>query len=85
MGGGTSSEGGDGNLSDQVVASALRYRAQAPLVDQLLSEVGLTGGGLNGLTAALRTSDVASDRPSSSNHKAARASAKTPGPEAKSD
>ncbi len=50
---GSSSHGG--NLSDQVVNSALRYRAQAPLVDQLLAEVGLTGGDLNGLTKALRT------------------------------
>ncbi len=44
----------DGNLSDQVVSSALRYRAQAPLVDQLLAEVGLSGADLNGLTGALR-------------------------------
>lgn len=46
---------GGGNLSDQVVNSALRYRAQAPLVDQLLAEVGLSGADLNGLTSALRT------------------------------
>jgi uncharacterized membrane protein YqiK len=52
-GGGESSSGG--NLSDQVVNSALRYRAQAPLVDQLLAEVGLSGGDLNGLTSALRS------------------------------
>lgn len=45
---------GGGNLADNVVASALRYRAQAPLVDQLLAEVGLTGQDANGLTAALR-------------------------------
>ncbi|MFC5371567.1 flotillin domain-containing protein [Brevundimonas faecalis] len=44
----------DGNLSDQVVSSALRYRAQAPLVDQLMAEVGLSGADLNGLTGALR-------------------------------
>ena len=43
-----------GNLSDQVVNSALRYRAQAPLLDQLLSEVGLSGTDINGLTQALR-------------------------------
>ena len=30
-----------GNLSEQVVASA-RYRAQAPLIDQLMQEVGLS-------------------------------------------
>lgn len=51
---GAGSEGGA--LSDQVVNSALRYRAQAPLVDQLLAEVGLSGGDLNGLTGALRVS-----------------------------
>lgn len=45
----------EGNLSDQVVSSALRYRAQAPLVDQLMAEVGLSGVDLNGLTGALRT------------------------------
>lgn len=38
-------EGGsprDGNLAEQVVSSALRYRTQAPFVDTLLSEIGLT-------------------------------------------
>lgn len=35
--------GSAGNLADQVVSSALRYRAQAPLVDALLSELGLSG------------------------------------------
>lgn len=33
----------DGNLADQVVSSALRYRSQAPFVDTLLGEIGLTG------------------------------------------
>lgn len=32
----------DGNLADQVVSSALRYRSQAPFVDQLLGEIGLS-------------------------------------------
>lgn len=58
------SEGGaaaaaGGNLSDQVVSSALRYRAQAPLVDQLMAEVGLSGTDLNGLTGALRPGPAA--------------------------
>lgn len=35
--------GRDGNLAEQVVSSALRYRSQAPFVDTLLSEIGLTG------------------------------------------
>ncbi|MGB0748240.1 MAG: flotillin family protein [Magnetospiraceae bacterium] len=50
--------GGDGpgngaGLSDQVVASALRYRAQAPLVDALMKEIGMDGSSLAGLAAAL--------------------------------
>jgi uncharacterized membrane protein YqiK len=52
--GGGSKDGG--NLADQVVSSALRYRAQAPLLDQLMSEVGLSGGDINGLTGVLRQS-----------------------------
>jgi uncharacterized membrane protein YqiK len=42
-----------GNLAEQVVASALRYRAHAPLVDSLMKDVGLNGADLNGLTAGL--------------------------------
>ena len=46
--GGGSGRGGDGreggNFSDSVVNSALRYRAQAPLVDQLLREIGVDAG-----------------------------------------
>ena len=42
-----------GNLSEQVVASALRYRAQAPLIDQLMQEVGLSGGSTQGLVNSL--------------------------------
>ncbi len=45
--------GGPGNLADQVVNSALKYRVQAPLVESLMSELGLDGKDLNGLTAAL--------------------------------
>lgn len=45
----------NGNLADQVVNSALKYRAQAPLLDSLLKEVGITGSHINGLTQALHT------------------------------
>ncbi len=38
---GSGSANGGGNLADQVVASALRYRTHAPLVDSLLKEIGL--------------------------------------------
>ncbi|MEM6575844.1 MAG: flotillin domain-containing protein [Pseudomonadota bacterium] len=36
-------------LADQVVNSALRYRAQAPLIESILGEVGLSGESLDGL------------------------------------
>ena len=34
------------SLSDQIVNSALRYRAQGPLIDKLLKEIGLPAGSL---------------------------------------
>ncbi len=46
---------GNGSLADQVVNSALRYRAQAPLLDSLLGELGLKPGDINGLAQALNT------------------------------
>jgi len=42
-GGRLSGPEGGGSLADSVVNSALRYRAQAPLIDNLLREIGLTG------------------------------------------
>ncbi|MGE3919012.1 MAG: flotillin domain-containing protein, partial [Hyphomicrobiaceae bacterium] len=44
--------GGGGNLADQAVAAALRYRSQAPLVDSLMKELGIEGGDLAGLAKA---------------------------------
>ncbi|MBI4774191.1 MAG: flotillin family protein [Deltaproteobacteria bacterium] len=35
---------GDGGLTDRLVSSALRYRAQAPIVDHLLKEIGIDIG-----------------------------------------
>ena len=55
MGGAQSSVGGDkagGGFADGVVNSALRYRAQAPLVDQLLKEIGLNAGDVTQLATA---------------------------------
>ena len=55
-GGGHSNGIGDGHgggFADGVVNSALRFRAQAPLVDQLLKEIGLDGGNLGRLTAVM--------------------------------
>jgi uncharacterized membrane protein YqiK len=46
-GGSLGADGGSprdgGNLAEQVVSSALRYRTQAPFVDTLLGEIGLSG------------------------------------------
>ena len=49
-----SSGGGGGSLADQVVDSALRYRAQAPMVESLLNEGGLNGGSIKDLTKSLQ-------------------------------
>ena len=45
----TATASGGGNFADSVVNSALRFRAQAPLVDQLLREIGLEGGDIQRL------------------------------------
>jgi uncharacterized membrane protein YqiK len=54
-GGGRSSgqESGGGSFSDNLVNSALRYRAQAPLVDQLLKEIGVDAGDVGSLARGL--------------------------------
>ena len=38
-----------GNLAENVVNSALRYRAQAPFVDNLLQEIGMSPGAMSSL------------------------------------
>ncbi len=51
---GEASESHQGSLADQLVNSALRYRGQAPLVDSLLADLGLSAGDINGLTSAVK-------------------------------
>ena len=51
-GGGEGAPAG-GGLADQAVAAALRYRSQAPLIDALMSELGLSGGTLDGLASSV--------------------------------
>jgi len=46
------------NLADQVVNSALRYRAQAPLLDSLLKEVGIQGGNINSMVSSFQTEEA---------------------------
>lgn len=51
-GGAGGGDGGGGGFADGVVNSALRFRAQAPLVDQLLREIGLDAGDIQRLAGA---------------------------------
>jgi uncharacterized membrane protein YqiK len=50
-GGGADGVPGGGNLADSAVAAALRYRVGGPLIDGLMSELGMNGGSLDGLIA----------------------------------
>ena len=52
-GGNGNGSGGGGNFADGMVNSALRFRAQAPLVDQLLREIGLEGGDIQKLVGGV--------------------------------
>ena len=55
--------GGDGsrNVTDEVIDSALRYRVQAPMIDNLMKEIGIEGGSLGRMTDVLRDAkDIAS-------------------------
>lgn len=56
-GGGAAGEAaltGGGNLAEQAVSAALAYRAQQPILDAVLGEIGMKGGDLNGLVEAVR-------------------------------
>jgi uncharacterized membrane protein YqiK len=60
LSGGASAVNGAANghgagLADQAVDAALRYRSQAPLIDALLNELGLSGGSLSGLVSSAIT------------------------------
>ena len=48
-GGHANGESNGAGFADGIVNSALRFRAQAPIVDQLLREIGLEGGDINRL------------------------------------
>ena len=57
-GGGGDGMNGNGNFADGVVNSALRFRAQAPLVDQLLREIGIEGGDIQRLVGGVSGANV---------------------------
>ncbi len=46
--------GGASNLAEQAVSAALAYRAQQPILDAVLQEVGMKSGDLQGLVEAVR-------------------------------
>ena len=49
----TKGPNGGGNLADNVVNSALRYRAQMPFVDNLLHEIGMSPGEISNISNIL--------------------------------
>lgn len=49
---------GGGNLAEQAVSAALAYRAQQPILDAVLNEIGMKGGNLNELVAGLQNDIV---------------------------
>ncbi|WP_342250931.1 flotillin family protein [Sphingomonas sp. OTU376] len=73
---------GDRNLANSAVAAALRYRAQAPVIDGLMRELGFDGGTLDGLVAGAAdlgtknivaaSSDDEDDKPAPSGGRKAR-------------
>ncbi len=60
--GAASGHNGSGSLAQDAVAAALAYRAQAPMIDGLMKELGLHGGSLNGIvgTEATLSTELAS-------------------------
>lgn len=46
--------GTGGNLAEQAVSAALAYRAQQPILDAVLNEIGMKGGDLNGMVEAVK-------------------------------
>jgi len=54
---------GGGSFADSVVNSALRYRAQAPLVDQLLREIGVDAGDVGKIARGLLERGSGADAP----------------------
>jgi hypothetical protein len=45
---------GKRNVTDEVIDSALRYRVQAPLIDNLMKDIGIEGGSVGKMTDVLR-------------------------------
>jgi uncharacterized membrane protein YqiK len=67
LGGGGRGDGsaGGGSFADSLVNSALRFRAQAPLVDQLLREIGVDAGDVGQVARGLLDKSQSAALPSS--------------------
>jgi uncharacterized membrane protein YqiK len=63
-GGSGAISGANGSLAEQAVAAALAYRAQSPIIDGLLKELGMAGGSLKGLTQSATPEEIAALAPS---------------------
>ncbi len=57
--GGSGGGQGTGNLASDAVAAALAYRAQAPVLDGLMKELGLDGSSLSGLVKGAAEAEAA--------------------------
>ena len=44
---------GDGNLPDNIVNAAMRYRAQVPFIDNLLDEIGMSSKEISNIKPSL--------------------------------
>lgn len=67
-GNGVSHKGSSGNLATDAVSAALAYRAQAPVIDGLMKELGLNGSSLDSLVSGAigpddKTPFIAADQP----------------------
>lgn len=60
---GSGSVSSAGGLSDQIVNSALQYRAHAPLLDSILKEVGMDSSSLSGMTQHIQFDSEKSETP----------------------
>lgn len=75
--GGGGNGGGNGNLATDAVAAALSYRAQAPVIDGLMKELGLDGSSLDSLISGATKAEAAPlEAPTKTQPKMAAAPAK---------
>ena len=61
--GGSGGGQGSGNLASDAVAAALAYRAQAPVLDGLMKELGLDGSSLSGMVKGAADAEAAPAAP----------------------